>query len=207
MNKEDRKNILSLYEDRLNKYGHSVKTVGWGGKEDQNLRFDILFRGINIDNKSILDLGCGLGDMAGYLIDRNIENFQYMGVDLSEKLIEQAKCKYASNNIEFIAQDATSGELPSADIVVASGMLTFNIEYNKKNIENIMHKLFNSSNEVLAINFMSGYADFELEKNLHFCPEKIFSYAKKITSWVNLYHDYPLYEFTVQLRRKATYEH
>ena len=67
MKSEDRKNLLSLYEDRFEKYGNDVKTVGWGSIEDQNLRFDMLFRGININNKSILDLGCGLGDLVNYL--------------------------------------------------------------------------------------------------------------------------------------------
>ena len=51
MKSEDRKNLLSLYEDRFEKYGNDVKTLGWGSIEDQNLRFDMLFRGINIKNQ------------------------------------------------------------------------------------------------------------------------------------------------------------
>ena len=80
-------------------------------------------------------------------------------------------------------------------------MLTFNIKGTKENIGKIMQKIFDSTNEILTINFMSTYVDFELEKNLHFSPEDIFTHAKKITKQVNIYHDYPLYEFTVQLKR------
>jgi SAM-dependent methyltransferase len=201
MNKEDKERLLSLYEERLEKYGNNFKTAGWGSAEDQNLRFDMLFRDLDISNKSVLDLGCGLGDLVNYLDNKKVENFQYTGIDLSEKLIIQAKCNHSRANVKFIAQDVLNEELPKADIVVVSGMLTFNIEGNKDNIKKIMQKLFVSSNEVLAINFMSSYVDFELEKNLHFSPEKIFSYAKEITHLINIYHDYPLYEFTIQLKK------
>jgi len=205
MKSEDRKNLLSLYEDRLEKYGNDIKTVGWGSIEDQKLRFDMLFRGIDINNKSILDLGCGLGDLVSYLNNKSTEDFQYTGIDLSEKLIEQAISNHPNENVNFLVQNIFDEELPKADLIVASGMLTFNISDNKDNIEHIIQKLFSYADETLALNFMSSYVDFELDKNLHFSPEKIFSYAKKNTNWVNIYHDYPLFEFTIQLNKKASY--
>ena len=201
MNQEEKDSLLSLYEDRLEKYGHSYKTVGWGSRESQELRFNILFRNVDIENKSILDLGCGLGDVIDYLNNAGVSNYQYIGVDISDKLIDQAKRRHKGENIKFIVKNIIDDELPKADVVIASGMLTFNIEYNRVNIESIMKKIFQSSRELCAINFLSSYVDFELEKNLHFSPEKIFSYAKNISNFVSIYHDYPLYEFTVQLRR------
>jgi SAM-dependent methyltransferase len=198
---KDKERLLSLYEGRLEEYGHDVKTVGWGSVEDQYFRFDMLLRGVDCNNKSILDLGCGLGDFVGYLKQKNIKNFTYTGIDLSKKIIEKAKEKYQDNSCHFFAKNVLNDELPKADIVIISGMLTFNIKGTKVNIRKIMQKMFDSTNEILAINFMSTYVDFELEKNLHFPPEEIFNHAKKITQWVNIYHDYPLYEFTIQLKR------
>ncbi len=90
----------------MEKYGNNVKTVGWGSKEDQFLRFDMLLRGININNKSILDLGCGLGDIGDYLYSKNADNFYYTGVDLSEKLIERARLNFSSKNVNFLVEDA-----------------------------------------------------------------------------------------------------
>lgn len=201
MNSKDKERLLSFYEGRLEEYGHDIKTVGWGSVEDQYLRFDMLLRGVDCNNKSILDLGCGLGDFVGYLKQKNIKNFTYTGIDLSKKIIEKAKEKYQDNNSLFFARNALHDKLPKADIVIISGMLTFNIKGTKENIGKIMQKIFDSTNEILTINFMSTYVDFELEKNLHFSPEDIFTHAKKITKRVNIYHDYPLYEFTIQLKR------
>ena len=117
---------------------------------------------------------------------------------------EKIPTHWCDENINFLVQNIFDWELPKADIVVASGMLTFNVPDNKDNIEHIIQKLFSYADETLALNFMSSYVDFELDKNLHFAPEKIFSYAKKNTNWVNIYHDYPLYEFTIQLNKKAS---
>ena len=201
MDSKDKERLLSLYEGRLEKYGYDVKTVGWGSVKDQYSRFDMLLRGVDCNNKDILDLGCGLGDFIGYLKQKNIKNFTYTGIDLSEKIIEKAKAKYQESSCNFFAKNVFNDELPKADIVIVSGMLTFNIKGTKVNIGKIMQKMFDSANEILTINFMSTYVDFELEKNLHFPPEEIFTHAKKITKWVNIYHDYPLYEFTIQLKK------
>jgi hypothetical protein len=55
------------------------------------------------------------------------------------------------------------------------------------------------SSKGVAVNFLSSYVDYELDRNFHFAPEKAFSLAKKLTRFVTLRHDYPLYEFTLYL--------
>ena len=71
------------------------------------------------------------------------------------------------------------------------------MEYTKDS----MKRLFKISKDVLSVNFLSKYVDFELEKNYHYSPEEMFNFSKEITKKVNLYHDYPLYEFTIQLKK------
>lgn len=46
----------------------------------------------------ILDFGCGNGRLLELIGDKNM---QYHGVDISEKLIEIARCKYHGNHISF----------------------------------------------------------------------------------------------------------
>ena len=80
-----------LYNQRFLDYGNDIKTVGWGSKKDQSLRFDVLFRNINPVGKSILDVGCGLGDCINYLDKKTDGNYNYTGIDIAEKLILEAK--------------------------------------------------------------------------------------------------------------------
>ncbi len=58
------------------------------------------FRDYVKDGDSVLDAGCGNGRLIGLLKDKNIN---YLGVDISEKLIEIAKRKYPQN--EFLVAD------------------------------------------------------------------------------------------------------
>jgi len=48
---------------------------------------------------------------------------------------------------------------------------------------------------------LSKYVDFELDKNQHYFPEDIFRETKKYCKKINLINDYPLYEFTIQLKK------
>jgi len=109
---KDKERLLSLYEDRLEKYGYDVKTVGWGSVKDQYSRFDMLLRGVDCNNKDILDLGCGLGDFIGYLKQKKIKNFTYTGIDLSDRFIEKAKEKYQESSCNFFAKNVR-GEIAS----------------------------------------------------------------------------------------------
>lgn len=89
----DRERIISVYSDRFDKYGHDPRTLGWD-KGKQDLRFDILTSQWDIKGKSIVDLGCGFGDLNRYFEARGINDYEYLGVDVVNNLIEEAKRIY-----------------------------------------------------------------------------------------------------------------
>ena len=188
-----------LYNTRYEQYGRDIKTVGWGNEEGQKLRFEVLFRGINPTGKTILDVGCGLGDLVPYLEETTNGDFQYIGIDIAEKLIEDAKDRYNKPGIHFYSGDIFSVAVPVVDIAVLSGALSFKTENMETYAFATMEKMFVTSKEAACLNFLSKYVDFELEKNQHYQPETVFAKAKTLSKWVNLIHDYPLYEFTIQV--------
>jgi len=57
----------------------------------------------------ILDFGCGNGRLAGFLNDNHKE---FVGVDISQKLINIAKQRYSSEKTKFIKVDPLSTKLP-----------------------------------------------------------------------------------------------
>ena len=196
------KNISKFYNSRFYKYGDSINSVGWGSIEDQFLRFEILFRGFDLNNRSFLDVGCGLGGFVEYLEYKGVKGFNYLGIDISENLLGFAEKKYRKvNNVEFKLGEILEMDFLNKkfDYVFASG--TFS--YNSFNIEeyaiNSMKKMFMTSDIACSVNFLSSYSDFQLKKNKHYSPEIIFSKSKEITKKINLIHDYQLYEFTIQL--------
>jgi ubiquinone/menaquinone biosynthesis C-methylase UbiE len=197
----DINSTASLYNSRFEKYGRDIKTVGWDNEDSQHLRFEVLFRGLNPKGKTILDVGCGLGDLIPYLEQRTNGDFKYIGIDIAEKLINNAVSTYGGEGREFYVGDIFSLNVPDVDISILSGALSFKTPGIEEFACETMRIMFELSREAASLNFLTKYVDFELEKNQHYQPETIYSWAKKLSKRLNLIDDYPLYEFTIQILR------
>jgi SAM-dependent methyltransferase len=194
--------IVKFYTGKFNKHGKSIKSIGWSNKKDQNLRFKKIFSGIDYANKTILDVGCGFGDLFFFLNKKNKDNnFKYTGVDITPHFANVAK-----ERLKFTNSTVYCGEILNInkkfDIVIASGSMSYKFKGSKNKNLLLIEKMFKISKNVLSINFMSSYSDYKLSKNLHYKPEEMFKFAKKLSPKVNLIHDYNLYEFTLQIYKK-----
>src|SRR5262249_54190627 len=105
LNPEDKRRLLALYEDRLTQFGHDVRTVGWSSETDQRLRFSVLCRGLDLAGKHILDVGCGLGDLVAFLDSCGYQDYSYVGIDLSSKLIAEAERRFGDERHNFLVAD------------------------------------------------------------------------------------------------------
>jgi SAM-dependent methyltransferase len=148
-----------------------------------------------------MDVGCGLGDFVRFLDDEYGTDYSYIGVDISETLISEAKKAFLGKNREFYSADFLEMEFPDVDLVFMSGALSYRVADNIECTKSFLQRAFNSANEGVAANFLSTYVDWQEEKNFHYQPEDLFGFCKGLTNWVSLFHDYPLWEFTLQLRR------
>ena len=68
MNSKDVNLYIERYNQRLDKFGYSPESLGWGGgKERQFVRFKALTE-IGVEkHDSLLDVGCGFADLYEYL--------------------------------------------------------------------------------------------------------------------------------------------
>jgi len=187
-----------LYNERFKKFGRDIRTVGWSSDRDQALRFDVLFRGLEPRGKTILDVGCGLADLVPYLERRTGGHFNYIGIDVAGELVEDARVVHARPNCQFSTGDIFSVELPLVDISVLSGALSLKRDGIEAYARDTLRQMIKMSRVAVALNFLTSYVDFEAPHNQHYQPESIFSWAKECCKRVNLIHDYPLYEFTIQ---------
>ena len=187
-----------LYNERYKKFGRDIRTVGWSNKRDQVLRFDVLFRGLDLRGKTILDVGCGLGDLVPYLEQRTDGNFNYIGIDVAGELIKDAQAAHFFPNCRFSKGDLFSVDLPLVDISVLSGALSLKRNGIENYARDTLQHMIRLSRMATALNFLTSYVTFEAPQNQYYQPEKVFSWAKECSKRVNLIHDYPLYEFTIQ---------
>jgi SAM-dependent methyltransferase len=203
---DDYTRLTGLYDGRLAEHGVSVKTVGWGSVSDQHMRFEVLCRNLDLKGLRILDIGCGLGDFVPWAEEKYGTDFHYTGIDLSADLVKAAALRFGGkSNRKFIATTlAPNTDIGEFDVAVLSGTLTFKTADNLATMRSVLSSAWQCSRVAVCSNFMTSYADSQLEKNFHYSPEAVFGFAKSLSRHVTLHHDYDLYEFTVQVFREPT---
>ena len=200
LSEKDSKKIIDRYTERYEQYGYDPKTLGWV-KGKQNLRFSILTSQIDIEGKSICDIGCGFGDLNKFL-EGKVQHYSYYGIDIIDSLIKEATARYANDKIHFRCGDFLKEEISEFDYAIASGIFNFKLEDedNYTYIENVIKKAFSLCKEGLAFDFLSDKVDyFNYEHTFHSSPEKILSIAYKYTRNIILKNNYMPFEFSVFL--------
>jgi SAM-dependent methyltransferase len=190
-----------LYNQRYEELGKQIQVVGWGSRESQHLRFEVLLRGLSLVSKSFIDVGSGLGDLVTYVHRQVGNDFSYIGIDVAEKLVEAAALSTPHEESKFYHGDIFTLPLPQVDYVISSGTFSLQAQDGSDCARASLMRMFDLCNEAVSVNFLSTRVDFMSPKNLHFSPEVVLGWALDITPNVILYSDYPLYEFTVQLFR------
>lgn len=190
------------YNDRLAQFGYDPKSLGWM-KGRQGVRFEALTRFVDLSCiKSVLDVGCGFGDLYSFLKDRGFAG-KYVGVDFIERLIEVGKEVYPDADLRTCTL-ADFQEDESFDLVVSCGI--FNAphatpEKTMTHIEATMSQMFRLANVAAASDFISNYVDRRDDGVQYTQPEAVFGIAKKLTKRVTLAHDYLPFEFSVYMYR------
>jgi ubiquinone/menaquinone biosynthesis C-methylase UbiE len=120
-----RAHIIKYHNDSIKKYGvRSHQALGWKEKTNQLLRFEALLEPLELNGSSVLDLGCGTGDLLEYLISKNIY-CDYTGIDQIKDFIILAGEKYKNqNNTSFLLGNFWTADLGKYDYVLASGALS-----------------------------------------------------------------------------------
>ena len=192
--------ISDTYNKMLADGVNDAERVGWGSADSQEKRFSVLTEIGDLDNDTILDVGCGLGAYFDY-IHNAYPNLLYTGVDINPNMIQEAQQKHS--DIEFIHTDITSDSHAlndrKFDYVFLSGALNLSTDKHHDTIENIMKEMFALANKGVAANFLSLFSDY-LTPGEYYCnPENILQTAFSITKKITLRHDYMPHDFTIYL--------
>jgi trans-aconitate methyltransferase len=194
--KRDEKNaLIQLYEDRFAAMGYDMRTIGWKGREDQQLRFEILCDVGDLSGKSVCDVGCGFGDLHDYL-GRRFAGVRYTGIDLVPSLVEKAR--ELRPGVDFRVRDILEDGLDERfDYFLLSGALNYRVAENMTLTRDMLAAMFELADEGVAANFLTSYVNYEHPRNFHHTPEAVFAVARSMTRWVTIRHDYALWEFTL----------
>ncbi len=176
--------IVDFFSKKLSFFGDKPSAVGWSDI-GQKLRYECILRLIPINGKSILDFGCGKGDLYGFFKERNIE-VDYTGIDINPELTKFASAKYP--DVQFLTLDIDSETIPNVfDYIILCGVFNLNIQGVKEALKESLEKLFHHTKNSLLFTCLSTYSKNKDINLVYFDPAELLSLASKITKSANLY--------------------
>ncbi len=206
--KETLKEIEDLYSKNLKKHGAESSSVGWPDPVEQELRFEKLTSVVTKSNSplTINDYGCGYGAHLEYLIkNKGLNVSVYNGYDISSDMLREAK-----KNLEWFDGELNLIEKSdietTADFTFVSG--TFNVRFRATDsewqsfVEGKITEINAYSTKGFSVNFLSTYVDWKEPHLFYADPMFWFDLSKRnFSKKVSLLHDYPLYEWTILVKK------
>lgn len=195
---EDKKRILDFYEDSFTKYGNDPRSVHWSGEISQNVRFEVLANIAPLDQKRVLDVGCGLGDLYRWFLSQKIA-VDYTGIDIVPAFIDRARERFPDAHFEL--GDASSIN-ENYDYLLVSGAFNLTTINSKEYYFAAIKNLFEHSKYGLAFNMLNGATHQTDETYVSYNIDEVTNYCKTIADKVVVISDYLPQDFTVYMYKR-----
>lgn len=204
------KNQKKFYTGLIRKYDiYSQSAVAWfdGG---QKTRFRELVKIIpdRTVPSTLLDVGCGTGDLWDFLLGNGYSAVDYTGIDALDEMVDSGKRKYPGiklNEKEFLS-DSFSDEF---DILISSGAMNLRMfrtgKKQEEYIAGFINKLYRLSTMGCAFNLLciSEKRHFDNNPDIYYADRNaVYALCRNICKNVELVYRSELFGFTVYMRKK-----
>jgi SAM-dependent methyltransferase len=140
----------TFYHASITEYGLNAKGVHWHSSEAQEIRFKQLLALLPADTQSIVDAGCGFGDLYWFMSDKQRTLIEYIGLDALEVMVHEAQIRTA----KMIYQcDILNGPLVDGDFYLCSGALNILTRYEA---HRFIRRCYDASSRGVIFNFLEG---------------------------------------------------
>lgn len=194
----DRARLLSFHRRLIAEHGvNSSLALAWNSNENQELRFEKLLGTCDFSNCSVLDIGCGRGDLKSYL-DARFTNVEYIGIDLMPEFLDEAQKRFGKEGT-WLFGDAGVGELPEVDYVLASGAFNYKLDH-PTDFFHRLSRLWKLSRKGMAFNLL-GKVYNRASILQDYDPKKIEIFCKELSPKVKIIEGYLDSDYSVWIRR------
>lgn len=202
---ENMRRMVSYYQAGYKRYGRSVEALGWL-KGKQNLRFRNLSRHIDKQDFTVLDFGCGLGDLYVFLKKR-YKQFRYLGVDLVGEFISDNNVFFQSEDALFKKIECYTDIVEDFDYVILSGVFNFlydqSMLVHQATVFEIIEHLYNKSSVAFSTDFLSPYVDYKQQNAYHQDISSLLKHLPQKYKCFELNHSYMPFEFSITIYKET----
>lgn len=176
----DTASIFRFHKEQIKLYGKGTAgALGWEDMDGQLQRFNILGRIGNLNNCSVLDAGCGHGDLRQWLLE-HFPTARYFGIEQIPELLEVAVERYANvPETLFFQGDFIESELPVTDYILLSGSLNY-FNTDPLFVLKAIEKLYNNCRLGFGFNLLS-HADPAQGLIVSYKPDFIQEYCNRLS--------------------------
>lgn len=202
--------LKEIFDDALSKpeKDNATEIFHYRDMKRAFLRFKILTEIADLNNKKILDFGCGNAVLFDYLK----KHFQcdYYGWDISQKMVGAAQTRNPEGNyrtIDILKDDLSAFE-NYFDFVLISGLFNgkwdTSEQVHEKWIQETLLKLWPLCKKGMSVNFLTEFVDWEEDQFFYCKIAEIVSFvANNLSRWFTIRHDYQLYQFTLYIYKEG----
>lgn len=191
--------IVGYYSGLISEYGHNPRACDYGRPESQQKKFNVLSDIVTQNHKTLLDVGCGFADYAGFLHDK-YPHIKYSGVDITPEFIAQEKIN--NKNLDLRHLDIMNDDPGQFDIVTANGIFYLLDQDAEKFMQDLIKRMFALSLNAVAFNSLSAWCNDQEEGEFYADPLKTLEFCRSLSPWVTLRHDYHDRDFTIYMYRE-----
>lgn len=189
---------IAAYYDRLVKvYGHDPRSCDASTTDSLLCRYKALSEVMDLSDRSVLEVGCGLGDLGSYLREK-YQRLRYTGVDISPKMIEEAKRVYPGHDF-FHASLLDLDSRNEADVVIAQGIFYLLGEGAEVKMHKLIQKMFALCRQAVAFSTLSSWATRQSTSEFYADPSRLLEWCRGVTRSVVFRHDYHPGDFAIYL--------
>lgn len=183
-------NIRKHYVPRIKEKQKNFDILDWASEETQFTRFGVLAANVELEGRTLLDVGCGLGDLVKFLDGRGISPAEYVGVDIIPEMLEKAR--EMNPGRKFVEADVfspdtqqtleTLGYAEGFDVVFCSGTLNLNLGNNMEFLDRAISAMVGLTRGKLVFNCLHSRFPFADEKYFSYFPEDVLKITHKYVS-------------------------
>jgi SAM-dependent methyltransferase len=194
------------YEENVRRFGYDHRGLGFRNRSSQEKRFEALLGVGDLNNKRVLDVGCGFGDFLEFLMERGVHP-TYSGLDVCEPMIQRCLERFPGDVAHFVVADALEfTPIEPYDYVVASGIFGLDSEGARDRIHPTLERMFSWCRSGLAVNFLSTCSPSPAEERIYVEPWKALEAGLGLTPSARLDHSYLPNDFTLHLHKTPAWK-
>lgn len=196
MKNRDYNRILDFYQKAYQMYGdRDARSVRWSKVGDQLIRFRALIGVADLSDSSVLDVGCGMGELYKYLLQQEIP-VEYTGIDIVPEFIASAKKRFPQT--VFKVKDIFDLK-QTHDYVLASGALSFKVADNANYYQDMIRHMYALANKAVAFNMLDKHVHVDDDTYAAYSPIEIADFCSTIAERVEVVVDYLPQDFTIYM--------